>query len=310
MMPADVLCLMGPTASGKTRLAMRLAETFPVDIISVDSAMVYRGMDIGTAKPTLEELAQFPHQLIDIRNPDEVYSAADFFSDATKAIEQSLKANRLPVLVGGTMLYFKALQAGLSDLPSKNEAVRAEIEARASAQGWAALHDELRNVDPVSAEKIHANDPQRLSRALEVFALTGKPMSDFLGEQRPSKFSYLNVALIPDDRERLRQIIAQRFETMLEAGFVNEVKGLMSQYALDPSMPSMRCVGYRQALAHLNGEYDIDTMKEKAITATRQLAKRQLTWLRSWPDLNVLSSETASLDKLRAILNNRLSISF
>ncbi|PIQ43767.1 MAG: tRNA (adenosine(37)-N6)-dimethylallyltransferase MiaA [Gammaproteobacteria bacterium CG11_big_fil_rev_8_21_14_0_20_46_22] len=309
-MSADVLCLMGPTASGKTRLAMRLAEKFPVDIISVDSAMVYRGMDIGTAKPTPEELAQFPHQLIDIRNPDEVYSAADFCSDAEKAIEQSLKANRLPVLVGGTMLYFKALQDGLSDLPSKDDAIRAEIEARASAHGWAALHDELRNVDPVSAEKIHANDPQRLSRALEVFALTGKPMSAFLGEQRPSKFSYLNVALVPDDREHLRQMIAKRFEGMLKAGFIDEVKSLMSQYALDPSMPSMRCVGYRQALMHLNGEYDVDAMKEKAITATRQLAKRQLTWLRSWSGLQTFSSETASLDKLRAILNNHLSISF
>lgn len=284
-MKPKIPCLMGPTAAGKTDVAIALAASGPFDIISVDSAMIYRGMDIGSAKPDAETLKKAPHRLIDILEPEDSYSAADFVRDAKREIQASLANQRVPLLVGGTMLYFKALQQGLSVLPGANAAVRQEILQEAEKNGWGFMHEKLQKIDPESAEKIHPNDPQRLQRALEIYALTGKTRTALWQEKvADSDFDFINMAIYPDDRNVLHERIAKRFQQMLDQGFLAEVKTLMQRPGLDLDKPSMRAVGYRQAWQYLSGEFDLKTLKETATAATRQLAKRQLTWLRGWPD--------------------------
>ncbi|MGN6315440.1 tRNA (adenosine(37)-N6)-dimethylallyltransferase MiaA [Trinickia sp.] len=301
-----IACLLGPTASGKTAAALAFAAKHPTEIVSVDSALVYRGMDIGTAKPTLEERARVPHHLIDIRDPAEAYSAADFRADALQAVDEIRARGRVPLLVGGTMLYFKALVQGLNDLPSADPAVRATLEIDAAREGWPALHARLANVDPVTAARLAPNDAQRIQRALEVFILTGQPMSLLLSASEradESAYRFIPIALEPSDRAVLHARIAQRFDAMLEAGFVDEVRRLRARGDLDPSLPSMRCVGYRQAWEYLDGAIDLATMRDKGIFATRQLCKRQLTWLRSMPQRIVIDCCTAHAteDAVRAI---------
>ncbi|MGG7092286.1 tRNA (adenosine(37)-N6)-dimethylallyltransferase MiaA [Shewanella indica] len=282
---------MGPTASGKTALALELAEHHNCEIISVDSALIYRGMDIGTAKPSVEELARGPHRLIDIRDPSESYSAADFCSDCLQEIEQIVNMGKTPLLVGGTMLYFKALLQGLSPLPSADEAIRAQIQQEAEQLGWQVLHQELARIDPVSAARIHPNDPQRLGRALEVYRISGKSLTELTQAKSPElPYDVVQFAIAPQERKTLHGLIETRFMQMLQAGFTDEVAKLKQRGDLHLDMPSMRCVGYRQCWQYLEGEFDHDTMVEKAVAATRQLAKRQLTWLRGWPELNWLES--------------------
>ncbi len=280
-----LICLMGPTAAGKTGLAISLCERFPLDIISVDSALVYRGMNIGTAKPDAQTLARAPHRLINLRDPGDAYSAADFRADALREIEQIVSAGRIPMLVGGTMLYFRALLEGLSDLPEADPAIRAGLEARGQAEGWDTLHAELAVKDPVAAEKIDPNDPQRIQRALEVHQLTGTPLSELQKSQRPDPLPYrtLKLVICPPDRAVLHQRIAQRFDLMMEQGFPEEARALRARPDFDPQRPAMRAVGYRQAWPWLDGRYGQAEMREKALAATRQLAKRQLTWLRREP---------------------------
>lgn len=287
---------MGPTASGKTALATTLYQKFPIDIISVDSAMIYQDMNIGTAKPTFEELAVTPHALINIKKPTEIYSAAEFRRDALACIEQSLRNNRIPFLVGGTMLYFKSLLEGLSPLPSADPIVRTDIEQHAKQFGWQSLHDELQKIDPVSAQRIHPNDPQRLSRALEVFRISGKTLTE-LTETKSDVFPYQvkQFAIAPASRDRLHQYVEKRFYQMLEIGFEQEVKNLHEKYFLPLDLPSMRCVGYRQMSQYLSNQIDYNEMIFKSICATRQLAKRQLTWLRSWQNIDWLASENLSI---------------
>jgi len=276
---------MGPTASGKTALAVSLVERFPLEIISVDSALVYRGMDIGTAKPDAATLARAPHQLLDIRDPTEAYSAAAFCDDARRLMADIVARGRVPLLVGGTMLYFRALLQGLDDLPRADAALRKKLEAEAGARGWPALHAELAEIDPVTAARLAPNDSQRIGRALEIFLLTGTPMSALLDRaQSELPYRVLQLALIPSDRAVLHQRIAARFDAMLADGLIDEVETLRRTYALTPDLPAMRAVGYRQAWAYLDGEIDLGELREQGIAATRQLAKRQLTWLRSWPD--------------------------
>ncbi len=286
------LFLMGPTASGKTGLAIELSQRFPVDIISVDSALIYRGMDVGTAKPSREELALAPHRLIDIRDPSQPYSAADFRSDALREMAEIVRKGRIPLLVGGTMLYFKALLEGLSPLPPADSEIRAEIERQASEEGWEALHRRLEQIDPVSAARIHQNDPQRLSRALEVFMISGKTLTELTkiaGESLP--YNVHQFAIAPASRELLHQRIEFRFQQMLSAGFEQEARTLFARGDLNTDMPSIRCVGYRQMWSYLNGETDYDEMVYRGICATRQLAKRQMTWLRGWPNITWLDSD-------------------
>ncbi|WP_018953101.1 tRNA (adenosine(37)-N6)-dimethylallyltransferase MiaA [Thioalkalivibrio sulfidiphilus] len=292
-MHPPAIFLMGPTASGKTDLAVELVRRLPCEIISVDSALVYRGMDIGTAKPGPEIQAQAPHRLIDILDPAEAYSAARFREDALAAMAEITAAGRVPLLVGGTMLYFRALEFGLDRLPEADPEVRAQIEAEAAASGWEAIHARLAAVDPPSAARIHPNDPQRLQRALEVYLLTGRPLSAFHGGADASTLPYrlLRLALIPADRAALRQRIARRFDQMLELGLIREVETLYRREDLNPSLPAIRAVGYRQVWAYLAGEMDFETMRRKAIVATGQLAKRQLTWLRSYPGIEALEME-------------------
>ena len=274
--------LMGPTASGKTDLAIALHDHLPVELISVDSAMVYRGMDIGTAKPSAEELARAPHRLIDIRDPAEGYSAAEFRTDALRAMAEITAAGRVPLLVGGTMLYFRALQHGLSDMPGADPEVRSRLEARMAEEGLAALHARLAEVDPVAAARIHANDPQRTLRALEVWELTGRPLSALQAESgEPMPYRVLKLVRSPVSRTVLHERINARFLAMLEQGFVDEVRALVARGDLLPDMPSMRSVGYRQVWGWLRGEYDEAEMVRRGQAATRQLAKRQMTWLRS-----------------------------
>jgi tRNA dimethylallyltransferase len=284
---------MGPTASGKTQLAVHLVQRFPMEIINVDSAMVYRGMDIGTAKPEADILKIAPHRLIDIRDPSEPYSAAQFCEDAVREIEDILAHGKIPLLVGGTMLYFRALQQGLSDMPSANPEVRAALKLEGEKHGLSALHERLKKIDPVAAQRIHANDAQRLQRALEVYELTGKNLTTWQQENRtlPEHFQMINLALIPEDRKVLHERIALRFQKMLDDGFVDEVKKLVARGDLTLEMPSMRSVGYRQVWEFLLGNYSFDEMVEKGIIATRQLAKRQMTWLRSWPEVVCFDSE-------------------
>ncbi|MGS0683405.1 tRNA (adenosine(37)-N6)-dimethylallyltransferase MiaA [Shewanella sp. 125m-7] len=286
-----VITLMGPTASGKTALAIELVKQYDCEIISVDSALIYKEMDIGTAKPDAAEQAAAPHKLIDIIDPAESYSAADFRRDALAQIEDILSRGKTPLLVGGTMMYFKALLEGLSPLPGADEAIRAQIACEAQELGWQALHDQLRAIDPVSAERIHPNDPQRLARALEVYRISGQSLTE-LTKTKSDAFPYQAVqfAIAPSDRKVLHKAIETRFKTMLTQGFIAEVETLKARNDLHLELPSMRCVGYRQCWQYLEGEIDYDTMVEKAIVATRQLAKRQLTWLRGWPDLIWLES--------------------
>lgn len=286
------LFLMGPTASGKTDLAIRLRQKFPVEIISVDSALIYKGMDIGTAKPDQHELALAPHRLIDILDPNEAYSAADFRRDALREMNDIVAQGRIPLLVGGTMLYYKALLEGLSPLPAADPEIRQQIEHEAEQHGWMALHDQLRHIDPVSAERIHPNDPQRLSRALEVYRISGKTLTELTqtkGEALP--FRVKQFAIAPKERAELHRRIELRFEKMVEAGFEEEVKALYARKDLHPDLPSIRCVGYRQMWDYLDGNGRLEDAIFRGICATRQLAKRQITWLRSWDDLTWLDSE-------------------
>jgi tRNA dimethylallyltransferase len=319
-----IACLLGPTASGKTAAALAFAARHPVEIVSVDSALVYRGMDIGTAKPTREERAAVPHHLIDIIEPTESYSAAEFRADALRLAGEILARGRVPLFVGGTMLYYKALAQGLDDLPSADAAVRAELEADAARVGWPALHARLAQVDPATAARLAPNDAQRIQRALEIFMLSGRPMSDLLAERRRDRsdeegrgeghddshgrggvasYRFVPIALEPSDRAVLHERIARRFDAMLAAGFIDEVTHLRARGDLDPRLPSMRCVGYRQAWAYLDGENDYAAMRDKGIFATRQLCKRQLTWLRSMPERIVIDccSDSATRDAVRAI---------
>lgn len=283
-----IITLLGPTAAGKTDLAMRLIEQFPLEIISVDSAMIYRDMDIGTAKPSPEELAKAPHRLINIRDPNESYSAADFVTDASRDIESIFAAGKTPLLVGGTMMYVHALQHGLADLPAADNELRQQLEQQAQQQGWPALHQQLAEVDPMAAARINQNDPQRIQRALEVYHLTGQSMSDLQQQTTipPLNYPFFDIGLIPVDRALLHQRIAERFHLMLEHGLVAEVEQLYQRGDLSEDLPSIRTVGYRQVWQYLDGKLTYDAMIEKAIIATRRLAKRQLTWLRSWKNLH------------------------
>jgi tRNA dimethylallyltransferase len=277
--------LLGPTASGKSALAIKVAAKLPVEIVSLDSALVYRGMDIGTAKPGAALRARVPHHLIDIIDPDQSYSAGRWREDAIRAVTDILGRKKIPLLVGGTMLYYRALIAGLDALPQADTRIRAALDAEAARRGWPALHAELAKVDPKAAERIAPNDAQRIQRALEVWQVTGKPLSALHGAAKADlPFALKGIAIVPD-REVLKQRIERRFEAMLRLGLIDEVKTLKRRYRLNASMPSMRAVGYRQVWEYLEGRYDKETLKEKAVAATRQLAKRQLTWLRSFPDL-------------------------
>ncbi len=293
MATPPIICLMGPTAAGKTALAIALAERLPMEIISVDSALVYRGMDIGTAKPEPHVLAQIRHHLVDILEPNEAYSAAQFRADALAAIEDILARGRIPLLTGGTMLYFRALERGLSQLPQADPEIRARLEAEAQERGWPALHARLAEVDPEAAQRIHANDPQRIQRALEVYALTGEPLSDLLKREGGEPFPYplAKWVIAPRDRAWLHARIEARFRQMLARGFIDEVAQLRARGDLDLGKPSMRAVGYRQVWEYLDGRYDYDTMLARGIAATRQFAKRQFTWLRSDTGADWFASE-------------------
>jgi tRNA dimethylallyltransferase len=281
----SVIFLMGPTCSGKTGLAIELARRYPIALINVDSAQIYRGLDLGSAKPPAEVLAEFPHALINIADPATPYNASDFCRDARVAIEAAFAAGKIPLLVGGTMMYFKALQEGLSPLPVSSPEVRESIAEEAKSLGWPALHARLATIDPSLAARLKPQDAQRIGRALEVYAMTGEPLSSLQAiPGEPLPYPIKALALFPEDRARLHAEIATRFDAMLAAGFLDEVRGLMQRPDLHPNLPAIRSVGYRQAWEHLSGDYDAATFREKAIAATRQLAKRQLTWLRSWPD--------------------------
>lgn len=288
-----VACLLGPTASGKTAAALALAERAPIEIISVDSALVYRGMDIGTAKPSQAERAAVPHHLIDIIDPRESYSAAEFRRDTLRLIGEITARGHQPVLVGGTMLYFRALSAGLATLPSADPSVRAALDARAAQIGWPAMHAKLAVLDPLTAARLAPADAQRIQRALEVFELTGRPMSALLEDAKAlgqseaegaARYDFVVVSLEPSERAVLHGRIAARLDAMLADGFLDEVRALRARGDLQPSMPSMRCVGYRQAWAYLDGEGDLASLRDKSIFATRQLCKRQLTWLRGFAE--------------------------
>jgi len=293
-----VHALLGPTASGKSALAIKMAERLPVEIVSMDSALVYRGMDIGTAKPGAALRAQVPHHLIDIIDPDQAYSAGRWREDALKAVLSILERKAMPLIVGGTMLYYRALVSGLDELPQADARIRAELDAEAARRGWPALHAELARVDAQTARRVAPNDQQRIQRALEVWRVTGKPLSALQGAAASDlPFEVKGVALIPE-RTVLHERIRTRFAAMLKLGLIDEVKGLRKKYRLSASMPSMRAVGYRQVWEYLEGRLDEDTLREKAIVATRQLAKRQLTWLRSFPDLARVDSAEAALRAL------------
>lgn len=305
-----IWCLMGPTASGKTAAACALVERFPFEIVSVDSALIYRGMTIGTAKPDKALLARAPHHLIDICDPHERYSAAAFCADVQVVCQQIYARGNQPLLTGGTMMYFRALQAGLSSLPASDESIRAQLADEAAQHGWSFLHQRLMQVDPVAASRIHAHDTQRIQRALEIYTLTGQPMSQGLSvAKEATPYEFMNLMVLPIDRSWLHERIAMRFQQMLADGLVAEVEGLMARYPLTDANPSMRSVGYRQVWAYLHGEYDASQLLEKGIVATRQLAKRQLTWLRHWPAGHVFAAENEQLvDAITAVIqaDNRL----
>lgn len=298
----QIFCLMGPTAAGKTDLAVDMVEAFDMDIVSVDSAMVYRGMDIGTAKPDAATLARAPHRLIDIRDPADAYSAGRFRDDALREIAAIQAAGRTPLLVGGTMLYYRALLGGIVDLPASDPEVREPLLAELAAHGAPHLHRRLAEVDPVAAGRIHPNDPQRIVRALEVRAISGRTLTDLQNETPPGlDQTVLKIAVMPEDRGVLHERIATRFRAMINAGLIDEVATLHERGDLDPELPSIRAVGYRQVWQYLDGELERDEMIERGIIATRQLAKRQYTWLRSEADLNILTH--ADLDQVRGLLS-------
>jgi len=284
--PVDVaVCLMGPTATGKTELALALAERLPIGLVSVDSAMVYRHLDIGSGKPAPEVLARHPHRLVDIREPWEQYSAGEFVSDASLAVEQIRATGRVPLLVGGTFLYFRSLTQGLSDLPAADPDLRAELDAQAARDGWPALHGELARVDPAAAARIGTTDRQRIQRALEVWRLTGRPISELQGRSQqagraPARGNFFKIGLVPRDRRLLGQRIARRFHAMLERGFIGEVEKLLLMPEMRPDLPALRAVGYRQLAQFVSGGCSRPEAEDRALAATRQLAKRQLTWLR------------------------------
>ncbi len=309
--PHSAIILMGPTATGKTGLALELVRRFPLEIISVDSALVYRGMNIGTAKPCPEVLAEAPHRLIDILDPEESYSAARFRADALEEMRSIRADGKVPLLVGGTMLYFRALEEGLSALPPANAAVREAIEQEAASHGWAALHEQLQRIDPVAAARIHPNDPQRIQRALEVYRLTGLPLSElqYRRKEQTQPFEALRLALVPADREKLSKRIFTRFVNMLQEGLIEEVERLYKRPGLDLSFPSMRAVGYRQVWRYLAGEIERDEMVVQAITATRQLAKRQMTWLRRDQACERWEADNLKLSKIYASVANYLETS-
>ncbi|MEK9764954.1 MAG: tRNA (adenosine(37)-N6)-dimethylallyltransferase MiaA [Thalassolituus sp.] len=294
--------LMGPTASGKTALALELVKNYPCEIISVDSALIYKGMDIGTAKPDADMQKIAPHRLIDLIDPAESYSAATFRNDALREMAEITAAGKVPLLVGGTMMYFKFLRDGSADLPQSDEVIREQLLQEGLEKGWPAMHQRLAEVDPESARRLKPMDSQRIQRALEVYLISGKTLTEHWAEQQtePLPYHVVNLAVCPSDRKKLHERIAQRFRIMVEQGFVPEVEALYDRGDLHKNMPSVRCVGYRQAWDYLDGEYGYDEMIERGIIATRQLAKRQITWLRSWPDLHWL--ETDDPDILRNAL--------
>ena len=290
-MSLPVIFLMGPTAAGKTDLAIQLCQTLNTEVISVDSALVYRNMDIGTAKPSADELAQAPHHLIDMLDPSEVYSTANFCTDALNKIEALHAQGKIPLPVGGTMMYFKSLLEGISPLPEADVEIRKQLEREANEKGWPALHQELTCVDPVAASRISENDSQRINRALEVYRITGKPMSELQNVKTGAlPYKVLQFAIAPEDRSVLHHRIEQRFKIMLDQGFEKEVKALYNREDLNVKLPSIRCVGYRQMWDYLEGDIDYDEMVFRGIVATRQLAKRQLTWLRGWENVTWLES--------------------
>lgn len=304
--------LMGPTASGKTGLALKLKERFPLEIISVDSALVYRGMDIGTAKPDAATLARAPHRLLDIRDPTGHYSAAEFRHDALHEMSCISQAGRVPLLVGGTMLYFRALSGGLAHLPAASPLLRKRLLKEACGAGWARMHARLAELDPIAAGRIHPNDPQRIQRALEVIELSGRKLSDLQHEHQQQQeehcgYRVLRLVVCPADRRVLHQHIETRFHNMLKQGFIDEMKALRARGDLGPEMPSMRCVAYRQAWKYLEGEIDLQEMTRQAVVATRQLAKRQLTWLRQesaalWYDLDLETAQESVFDEVAGFL--------
>jgi tRNA dimethylallyltransferase len=298
------ICLTAPTASGKTELALAIAERFPIEIVSMDSAMVFRGMDIGTAKPSAEIRAQVPHHLIDICDPSESYSAGRFVADTVALAAQIEARGNLPLIVGGTMMYLRALRSGLAELPSADAKLRAQIDAEAAASGWPALHAELAEVDPESAQRIRPNDRQRIQRALEIWRSTGRSRSAWLREcAAAAPLQLTTIALLPEDRAALHARIEARFDAMLAAGLVDEVRVLHSRNDLSADLTALRSVGYRQILSHLDGEYSLPVARERAIAATRQLAKRQLTWLRSDPgDIELAAGASGTLTRVSEII--------
>lgn len=283
MSQVKIICIAGPTAAGKSASVLTLAEHLPIEIINVDSATIYRGMDIGTAKPSKEEQALVPQHLLDIKDPLESYSAADFYQDTLKLIKDIQARGRIPILAGGTMMYYKTLREGLHDLPSANPMLREQLEQEAAQIGWPAMHAKLQALDPVTAARLAPNDSQRIQRALEVISLTGKPLSVLFAEQKTvtSPYEFITISLEPENRADLHARIAERFLQMIDKGFVEEVRTLYRRGDLHTDLPSIRCVGYRQLWSHISGEVDLDTAIEQGIAATRQLAKRQITWLRS-----------------------------
>ncbi|CAM4417266.1 tRNA dimethylallyltransferase [Bordetella tumbae] len=318
MSASPIICLAGPTAAGKSAATLALAQRWPLEIINVDSATIYRGMDIGTAKPSRDEQALVPQHLLDIRDPAQSYSAAEFRTDTLRLIDEIRARGRMPLLAGGTMMYYKALRDGLDDLPQADPALRAQLETRAAQLGWPALHAELVQLDPITAARLAPNDSQRIQRALEICMLSGQPMSALLQrQQRTSELPrtshnadgdapagdsapahrYITISLEPSDRAALHARIAQRFDAMLDAGLLDEVRGLHARSDLHPGLPSVRCVGYRQMWSYLDGAVDLDTAREQGIAATRQLAKRQITWLRAQPErviVDCLATDTVA----------------
>ncbi len=308
-MAKKAILLMGPTASGKTDLAIHLCERFPCDVISVDSALVYRGMDIGTARPDPETLVRTPHRLIGIRDPEESYSAGEFVRDAYAEMDAIFAAGRIPLLAGGTMMYFRALTQGIAELPGADEDIRAAIDAEAAERGWPAMHAELAHVDPEAAQRIKPNDRQRIQRALEVWRSSGTALSDWHGNREPARddIAYVKIGLNIEPRRLLHERIAARLRAMVEDGFVDEVARLRERPGLTADHPSMRSVGYRQFWQHLDGEFDLDEARRRALYATRQLAKRQITWLRSETDVFICNPlEAGAIDAISAFLARSL----
>ena len=295
---APVFCLIGPTASGKTQAALALANRYPVEIVNVDAALVYRRLDIGSAKPSAYELNQVPHHLIDIRDPDEPYSVADFVDDAGDCIKAIRNRGNYPLLVGGTMMYYRALQYGLSNLPSADNQMREWLSEQAQQYGWPALHDRLKQIDPATAERVHPNDGQRIQRALEVYYVSGVSLSKQCQQSHAAHPGpFVNIGLLPSDRAWLHERIERRFHQLLEQGLIDEVRYLIFKQGYSPYLPALRSVGYRQVIQYLHEEIDYETMIYKAIVATRQLAKRQITWLRKWPDLQRIDCDSKTVQQ-------------